>query len=165
MTETEIGRTVASTPARAGTAARRAAVIAAALAGLLITNLALYAVGRALGGAFTYPQNGTTVRVDPLAIALMSLVPLATGLALIAVLSRIWTAAIRIARIAGPTLAVATIALMTIPAGFDTTSTVSLAAMHLMTIPATLIALNALPRRRKSEHRAGSVPVAGASPF
>jgi len=148
MTDTETGRATAPTPASAGTAAGRPAVIAAALAGLLIANLAIYVVGRALGGAFTYPQNGTTVRVDPLAITIMSLAPLATGLALIAALSRIWPAAIRIARIAGPTLAVATIALMTIPAGFDTTSDVSLAAMHLTTIPATLIALNALPRRR-----------------
>lgn len=152
MTDTETEQVTEPTPARARTAAGRLAVIAAALAGLLITNLAIYAIGRALGGAFTYPQNGTTVRVDPLAITIMSLVPLATGLALIAALSRIWRAAIRIARIAGPTLALATIALMTIPAGFDTTSAVSLAAMHLTAIPATLIALNALPVPQKAGH-------------
>jgi hypothetical protein len=67
-------------------------------------------------------------------------------LALIAALSRKWPAAIRVARIAAPTLAVATIAVMTIPAGFDTTSTLALATMHLATIPAALLALNTLPR-------------------
>ena len=123
-------------------------MIAAALAGLLLTNIAIYAIGRALGGAFAYPQNGTTVRVDPLAITIMSLAPLATGLTLTAALSRAWPAAVRVARIAAPTLAVVTIVVMTIPAGFDTTSAVSLATMHLATIPAALLALDALAHWR-----------------
>ncbi|MEV6924470.1 DUF6069 family protein [Dactylosporangium sp. NPDC051485] len=131
---------------RVGTPAGRLALIAAMLAGLLLANLAVYAIGRALGGAFTYRQNGADVRVDPVAVTVMSLVPLVSGLGLVAALSRKWPAAILVARIAAPALAVATIAVMTIPAGFDTTSAVSLAAMHLTTIPPTLIALNALPR-------------------
>ncbi|GAA2371425.1 DUF6069 family protein [Dactylosporangium salmoneum] len=136
----------ASSPGRVSTPAGRLALIAAVLAGLLLTNLALYAIGRALGGVFTYRQNGANVRVDPVAVTFMSLVPLAFGLGLVAALSRKWPAAILVARIAAPTLAVATIAVMTLPAGFDTTSAVSLAAMHLTTIPPTLLALNALPR-------------------
>ncbi|GIH03952.1 hypothetical protein Rhe02_20190 [Rhizocola hellebori] len=141
MTDTEIE------PATTPTTAGRLAVVSAALTGLLIANLAIYAAGRAFGGTFVYLQNATPVEVGPLAITIMSLVPLATGLAVIAALSRLWPAAIRVARIAGPTLAVATIGLMTVPAGFDTTSAVSLAVMHLTTIPATLIALNALARQ------------------
>jgi Family of unknown function (DUF6069) len=147
MTDTTTGEHTPASPTRAGGDTGRLAVIAAALAGLLLTNLAIHAIGRALGGTFTYMQNGAPVRVDPVAITIMSLAPLASGLALIAALSRTWPAAIRVARIAAPTLAVATIAVMTIPAGFDTTSTVALATMHLATIPAALLALNALPRR------------------
>jgi hypothetical protein len=147
MTGTATDESTATSPTRSRTNAGRLAVIAAALAGLLLINLVIYAIGRALGGAFTYQQNGSTVRVDPAAITIMSLAPLATGLALIAVLSQMWPAAIRVARIAAPTLAVATIAVMTIPAGFDTTSTLALATMHLATIPAALLALSALPRR------------------
>jgi hypothetical protein len=131
---------------RARTPARRLALIAAILAGLLLTNLAVYAIGRALGGAFTYQQNGTDVRVGPIAVTFMSLVPLVFGLGLVAALSRQWPAVVLVARIAAPTLAVVTIAVMTIPAGFDTTSAVSLAAMHLAIIPPTLLALNTLPR-------------------
>jgi len=126
------------------------ALIAAVLAGLLITNQVVHAIGRALGGAFTYPQNGTTVRVDPIAVTVMSLGPLIVGLALVAALALRWPAVIRLARIAAPVLAVATIAVMTIPAGFDTTSAVCLAVMHLTTIPAALLALNALPRGRRT---------------
>ena len=136
---------------RVSTPAGRLALIAATLGGLLLTNLAVYAIGRAFGGAFTYQQNGAAVRVEPVAITIMSLVPLALGLALAAALSRRWPAAILVARIAAPTLAVVTIAVMTIPAGFDTTSTVSLAAMHLALIPAALLALNTLPRGRRGE--------------
>lgn len=147
MTDTTTRQHTAASPTRARTNTGRLAVIAAVLAGLLLTNLAIYAIGRALGGAFTYTQNGAPIRVDPVAITIMSLAPLATGLALIAALSRKWPAAIPVARIAAPTLAVATIAVMTIPAGFDTTSTVTLATMHLTTIPAALLALNTLPRR------------------
>jgi fermentation-respiration switch protein FrsA (DUF1100 family) len=147
MTDTKTGQPTAASPTRASTNTGRLGVIAAALAGLLLTNLAIYAIGHALGGAFTYTQSGAPVRVDPAAITIMSLAPLATGLALIAALSRKWPPAIRAARIAAPTLAVATIAVMTIPAGFDTASTVALATMHLATIPAALLALNTLPRR------------------
>jgi hypothetical protein len=139
-------------PGRA-TPTGRLVSLAAVLAGLLVANLAVYAIGRALGGTFTYPQNGTTVRVDPLAIAIMSLVPLGFGLGLVAVLSRRWPTVIRAARIVAPVLAVATVAVMTIPAGFDTTSAVSLAVMHLTTIPATLLALNTLHHRPSRDPR------------
>ncbi len=147
MTDTTTGQHTPASPTRARTNTGRLAVIAAVLAGLLLTNLANYAIGRALGGTFIYTQNGAPIRVDLAAITIMSLAPLATGLALIAALCRKWPAAIRVARIAAPTLAVTTIAVMTIPAGFDTTSTVALATMHLTTIPAALLALNTLPRR------------------
>jgi hypothetical protein len=138
--------TATASPARTRSATGRLGYIAAVLAGLLATNLIIYAIGRALGGDFTYTQNGAAVLVEPVAITFLSLGPLATGLALIAALSRKWPAAIGIARIAAPALAVATIALMTVPADFDATSTVSLAAMHLATIPAALLALRALQR-------------------
>jgi len=146
VTGTGAGQPTAPPLSRVRTPAGRLALIAAILAGLLITNLAIYAIGRALGGAFTYKQNGTNVRVDQVAVTFMSLVPLVFGLGLVAALSRKWPAAILVARIAAPTLAVVTIAVMTIPAGFDTTSAVSLAAMHLAIIPPTLLALNTLPR-------------------
>lgn len=146
MTGAGTDQTTAPSLSRFKTPAGRLALIAALLAGLLLTNLAVYAIGRALGGAFTYQQNGANVRVDPVAVTVMSLVPLVFGLGLVAALSRKWPAAILVARIAAPTLAVATVAVMTIPAGFDTTSAVSLAAMHLAVIPPTLLALNTLPR-------------------
>lgn len=150
------GHPTAASPTRARTNTGRLAVIAAVMAGLLLTNLAIYAVGRALSGAFAYTQDGAPVRVNPAAITIMSVAPLATGLALIAALFRKWPPAIRVARIAAPTLAVATIVVMTIPAGFDTTSTVALATMHLTTAAAALLALNTLLRCRSQNTRQAS---------
>jgi hypothetical protein len=125
---------------------RRLALVAAALAALLLTNLAVYGIGRALGGAFVYRQDGLDVRVESVAVTLLTLGPLTSALIVVALLARKWPAVISVARIAGPALAVLTIGVMTIPAGFDTTSAVCLAVMHLATVPAMLFALNTLRR-------------------
>lgn len=55
-------------------------------------------------------------------------------------------------------IAVASIGLMTIPANFDTTSTLFLASMHLTSIPVTLTCLRGLhssshPRTKAMSHR------------
>ena len=125
---------------------RRSAVIIVALAAAVVVNLAVYIVGRAAGAMFTYTQSGKATRVDALAVAFMTVVPLGTGLALVAWLSRRWSALITTAKVVAPLLAVATIAVMTLPARFDTASTLCLATMHLTLVPATLLAIGALDR-------------------
>jgi hypothetical protein len=124
----------------------RATVVATTVAGVLAFNLLLYVVGRAAGGTFRYSQSGKTPHVDAFSVALMSVGPLATGLALVAWLSRRWPAVITTAKVVFPLLAVATIGAMTIPAGFDTTSALVLASMHLALVPASLFALGLLHR-------------------
>ncbi len=121
--------------------ASRLTWIGATLAGLLAVNLLLYAIGRASGGTFTYTQSGKPVRVDTVAVALLSLAPLATGLLLVAVVGRWWATVVPVAKVAAVVLAVATIAVMTIPADFDRRSTAFLALMHLATIPAALLTI------------------------
>jgi RsiW-degrading membrane proteinase PrsW (M82 family) len=123
---------------------RRYAVIIIAIVLTLAVNLVIYAIGRAAGGAFTYTQSGKTSTVDAVAITFLSTGPLTVGLTLVAILSRRWPVLINAAKIASPALALATIALMTIPAHFDTTSTMFLASMHLTLIPISVLALTAL---------------------
>jgi RsiW-degrading membrane proteinase PrsW (M82 family) len=123
---------------------RRYAVIIIAIVLALAVNLVIYAIGRAAGGAFTYTQSGRTSTVDAVAITFLSTGPLTVGLTLVAILSRRWPVLINAAKIASPALALATIALMTIPAHFDTTSTMFLASMHLTLIPISVLALTAL---------------------
>lgn len=122
----------------------RYAVIIIAIVLALAVNLVIYAIGRAAGGAFTYTQSGKTSTVDAVAVTFLSVGPLAVGLTLVAILSRRWPVLINAAKIASPALALATIALMTIPAHFDTTSTMFLATMHLTLIPVSVLALTAL---------------------
>jgi Family of unknown function (DUF6069) len=128
--------------------AHRATMIVVTVVGLLAVNLVIYVVGRACGGAFTYTQSGTPTRVDAVAVAVMSAVPVTIGLTLVAWLSPRWPVLIPTAKVIAPTLAVATIGLMTLPARFDTTSTLFLATMHLALIPATVHALGALTPQR-----------------
>ena len=127
---------------------KRLAVIALAASGALAANLSIYAIGRACGGAFTYTHNGKAIAVDAAAVAIMSGVPLVMGLALVAWLSRTWPAMITTAKIVATMVAVATIGLMTLPARFDTTSTVFLATMHLTIVPVSLFALGVFGRAR-----------------
>ncbi len=127
---------------------KRITVIALAAGGALAANLLIYAIGRAFGGAFTYTQHHKTIHVDVAAVSTMSVVPLVVGLALVAWLSRTWPAMITTAQVVATVLAVATIGLMTLPAGFDTTSTLFLASMHIAIVPASLFALGALRRAR-----------------
>lgn len=134
----------AAAPARSTLPINRVAVVALAAVGVLACNLLLYAVGRACGGTFTCAKNETTVRVDAAAVAIMSVAPLTIGLALAAWLSRTWPPVTAIAKGVAAILAVATIGLMTIPAGFDTTSTLFLSTMHLALVPAAVLALGAL---------------------
>jgi Family of unknown function (DUF6069) len=122
----------------------RSTVVVVTVIGLLAVNLLIYVIGRASGGAFIYRQSGKPTRVDAVAVAIMSVVPLTIGLTLVASLSRRWPALITTAKVLAPTLAVATIGLITLPARFDTASTLFLAAMHLALIPATLLALAAM---------------------
>jgi hypothetical protein len=130
---------------------RRLASVAALVAALVITNLAVYWIGRALGGAFTFTgDNGDIVRPDTFEITVMSLVPLyvaftlipvSIGLRLGADLLPRWSKAIRIAGLAVCAVVMAVIAFVTLPAGFDTTSAVSLGVMYLAATVAGLAAV------------------------
>jgi hypothetical protein len=115
--------------------------IPAPVAAVAAINLVNYLLGRLGGAIFTYTQDGATIDVDALSVLIMSTIPLATGLVVVAALATRWRPVLDVAKIAAPTLAVVTIGAMTIPAGFDRTSTILLAAMHLVIIPGALRAL------------------------
>jgi hypothetical protein len=114
-------------------------------------NLALYLLGRAIGATFTYTQDGTKMHVDAASVLIMSIIPLAVGLAIVAVVSTRWRSAITIAKVIVATLAVATIGGMTIPAGFDRSSTILLSLMHLVIIPGAFSSLARLGRSTASK--------------
>ncbi|SNY73466.1 DUF6069 family protein [Paractinoplanes atraurantiacus] len=101
-------------------------------------NLLVYAVGRAAGGTFRFTTSGEPAEVDAVTVAGFSAVPLLAGLTAVALLGP-WAA--RTALVLGPLLALGTIPLMTLPADFDTVSTVALALCHLTLIPIVVIAV------------------------
>ncbi|HEY5249610.1 MAG TPA: DUF6069 family protein, partial [Dermatophilaceae bacterium] len=135
---------------RMSTHTARLPIVGAAVLVAFGVNLALYELGRAAGGSFTYIQSGNKTTVDALAVTIMSVGPLVVGLGLVACLAPRWPRLITAAKIAAPMLALATIALMTVPAHFDTTSTIFLASMHLALIPISLLAIAALDQRHSS---------------
>lgn len=124
----------------------RLRVWALAVSTAVLANLALYGMGRLAGGAFTFTRDGRPTEVDAWTVAGFSAVPLGAGLFAVALLARRLPWAARLAAVVAPVTAVATIGIMTIPADFDTVSTLSLAACHLTLVPVSLAAIRALAR-------------------
>ncbi|MEU4623611.1 DUF6069 family protein [Actinoplanes sp. NPDC023801] len=125
----------------------RPALVAAAAALAAIVNVLIHLISRAAGGTFTFTAAGGRAEVDALTVAGFSVVPLAAGLTAVALLAPRLSWVSRAAQIAGPLLAAGTIVTMTLPADFDTVSTVSLALCHLTLVPIIIVAVAALDRR------------------
>lgn len=79
-------------------------------------------------------------------VAGFSAVPLLAGLVVVALLGGRVPALHRVAAVVAPVLAVVTVPVMTLPAGFDAVSTVTLALCHPMLAPISVVALLALRR-------------------
>lgn len=122
----------------------RARIVLTAVAVAVAVNLAIHAAGRAIGGTFRFTQAGHPITVDAATVAGFTAVPLLAGLVLVALTARRspWVASA--ALIVAPSLAVVTILLMTVPADFDTTSSVALGLCHLALVPITILSLRAL---------------------
>lgn len=124
---------------------RGQAVIATVVAALLV-NLAIWAIGAAVGGSFEVTNGDVTQSAAPGGVVVMTVVPLLIGMTLAALLSYRWLGAIRVAQVVGPALALLTI-VSTLMVDFDGTSTVALAAMHVAIAPIVVVGLEAMRRR------------------
>lgn len=121
-----------------------AVVVLAAVATAVLVNLLAYAIGRLTGGDFTFNRDGTIVAVDALTVAGFSAVPLGIGLAIVALTVPRLPWVTRVAAVVAPVLAVATIAIMTLPVDLDTASTLTLASCHLTLVPISIVAIRRL---------------------
>ena len=124
---------------------RRAAVVVGAVLVAVVVNLVVYAVGRAAGGSFEFTSAaGDPSEVDALTVAGFSALPLLIGLSAVALLRGLGAWVVRTALVVGPVLALGTIALMTLPADFDRTSTATLALCHVALVPIVVVAVRSL---------------------
>lgn len=126
---------------------KRVWVVAGAVVAAVVVNLAVYGAGRTAGGSFEFTSAaGRPSEVDALTVAGFTAVPLLLGLTAVALLRRFGAWVARAALVVAPVLALGTIALMTLPADFDTTSTVTLALCHVALLPILVPAVLALAR-------------------
>jgi hypothetical protein len=119
-------------------------IIAAAVGATALINLILYGLGRAAGGTFHFTSSSGPAVVDGVTVVAFSVAPLLVGLVAVALLARLGGWVIRTALVVGPLLAVATIALMTLPTDLDATSKMTLALCHLVLVPIIIVAVRAL---------------------
>ncbi|MHA7239301.1 hypothetical protein [Arthrobacter sp. TMS1-12-1] len=150
------GTTAAPAPAR---------VIATAVGVAVLANLVLFLVGVLAGAGYAFTSPAGPATVDAVVVAAFTIIPLALGLAVVAVLRPRWPWVVGVALIVAPVLEIGTIFALTIPADFDGRSTVALALCHLALVPVTVEALRRLrvdPRggavaeRRRNGRRSGS---------
>lgn len=136
--------TTLDAPPRATRTGSRALVVLAATVTAVFVNLLVYAVGRIVGGDFTFTSSDGVVQVDAATVAGFSAVPLGLGLTLVALLVRRLPWIARVALVVAPLLAMATILVMTIPVDLDPVSTVALATCHVVLVPISIVAIQRL---------------------
>ncbi|MEU6644560.1 DUF6069 family protein [Saccharomonospora sp. NPDC046836] len=140
----------------------RGAVVATAVVAAVAINLVVYATGLTAGARYAFTRDGRSMAVDAVTVAGFTAVPLLAGLLLVAVAGPRWPALYRFALVGAPLAAVGTIGLMTLPAGFDTASTIALATCHLTLAPLSFLAAAALRHRRQRSTRQ---PLAAGTPL
>ncbi len=122
-------------------------VIAAAAGVAVVVNLVAFAIGRVAGATFEFTSNSELRTVDAVTVAGFSSAPLALGLAVTAAVARSRIGFVRVARWLAVVLCVVTIAVLTVPADFDTASTIALSVCHLTLIPINVVVLAEIERR------------------
>lgn len=108
----------------------RPVTVLLAVVAAVVLNLAVFAIGGALGASYDFPTGGTTVAWY--FVVGMTAIPLAIALTAVALLAPRWPWISTAALIAAPVLAVVSIPLMPVPVGFDLPTTIALSAMHLV---------------------------------
>lgn len=122
-------------------------IVVGSVAAAVAINLVVYAFGRMLGGTFRFTAAMGSTVVEPLTLIGFTAVPLAIGLAAVAITGRWLRWVFPVAMVVAPILELGSIIGMTLPADFDLTSVLTLAACHAMLVPVSLVAISALRRR------------------
>jgi hypothetical protein len=122
----------------------RPVIVAATITVAVLVNLVIYTIGRAAGGSFRFDSPSGPAEVDALTVVGFTVVPLLLGLTVVALLVRVWPWVVPVALVVAPAIALVTILVMTLPAGFDAASTIALGLCHVAVVPTTVLGLLAL---------------------
>jgi len=118
--------------------------LALAVGACVLVNELLLALGHLLSGTFTYTTDGQATEVTTVSVLIMTAGPLILGVAVLAGLARWLPALVTTAAAVGCFLALATVAVMTLPVNLDAPSTTCLALMHVVVGTTLLVAARRL---------------------
>lgn len=127
--------------------------VAVTLVAAIVINLIVYAVGTLAGGTFDFVDKNEPFHVGTLLIVAFTAIPLLVGLVVTMVFGRWWDWVYAVAAIIVVIAPIGTIFIMTIPVDLDTTSTITLAAAHVVVAITGLwgvLQLRSLSYRRSS---------------
>jgi hypothetical protein len=122
--------------------------------GVLVNEL-LLALGHLLSGTFTYTTRGQATEVTIVSVLVMTAGPLIFGVAMLAALARRRPSLVTAAASGGCFLALATIAVVTLPVNFDAASTACLALMHVVVGTTLVVAARRLVPSQPSSRTYG----------
>lgn len=118
----------------------------AATAAAVVGNLAIYLVAVIAGGSLEVIDKGTVNPIPAGGIVVISAVPTAVGVGLVALLSLRWPNMIRVGQVVGAALPLLTIALAAM-ADTDGTTKTALILMHVLMAAVIVASLELLHRR------------------
>ena len=131
----------------AGSAGSRRTAVTATVSAAVV-NLALLPLGEAAGASFLVPQrgqDGAVVQIGPGAVLLSTVLPLAVGLVVTALVARRWARAAHLLRSLAIVVTVVSLA-APLATETDTSTRLMLAVMHLVVGGAYLAATRRQPR-------------------
>ncbi|MFG1783552.1 DUF6069 family protein [Rhodococcus oryzae] len=120
--------------------------VLAATAAAVVGNLAIYLVALIAGGSLEVLDKGTVNPIPAGGIVMISAVPTAIGMGLVALLSLRWPAVIRLGQVVGAALPLLTIVLAAM-ADTDGVTKTALILMHVLMAAAIVASLELLHRR------------------
>lgn len=126
--------------------------IAAGAVTAAVVNLVIFFIGSAAGASFAVLDRGTPQEISAWTVLNASVLPLAVGTGLAALLAQWWLWALRLAQVIGGGLALLTVA-GPLMADADGATRVSLALMHVMLAVTVVVILEAIRRRTKASRQ------------
>jgi hypothetical protein len=131
-------------------------IVTATIVLAVFINVVISAIGRAAGGTFRFASPSGPAEVDALTAVGFTVVPLFLGMTVVALAVRVWPWVVPLALVVASAFALVTIPVMTLPAGFDVTSTITLALCHVAMVPTVVVGLLSLRAvERRGPHAPG----------
>ncbi len=129
----------------------RPGIVIATVVIAVVANLLIFAIGASVGATYEFTSEGQPARVDTITLVGFTALPLAVGMTIAAILSRLWRWVVPVALFVTLVLGLGSIVAMPLQTDLDAASKTALSLCHVaLTLAgvAGLLALRSLGQRK-----------------